>query len=171
VDSGTYDYFTKAIVGEEHKSRGDYTSSEDDNVLVQGVSRDIGGLGFFGLGYYEENKDKLSLVGIDDGVDTNGKGAIQPTSETVSNGTYQPLSRPIFIYVSKAAAARPEVAAFLDFYLTKGEQLVKDARYIPLPARAYELAHKRFKNAVTGSMFTSGGSQVGVTVEALLARE
>jgi phosphate transport system substrate-binding protein len=171
VDSGTYDYFTKAIVGEEHSSRGDYTSSEDDNVLVQGVSRDLGGLGFFGVAYYEENKDKLSLVGIDDGVADNGKGPILPTAETVSNGTYQPLSRPVFIYVSKSAAARPEVSALLDFYLTRGEQLVKDARYIALPARAYELAHKRFKNAVTGSMFAGKGSQVGVTVEALLARE
>ena len=171
VDSGTYDYFTKAVVGEEHKSRGDYTSSEDDNVLVQGVSRDLGGLGFFGLAYYEENKDKLSLVGIDDGDDANGKGPILPSAESVRTGTYQPLSRPIFIYVSKAAAARAEVSGFIDFYLTKGEQLVKDARYIPLPARAYELAHKRWKSAVTGSMFSGGGSQVGVTVEALLARE
>jgi phosphate transport system substrate-binding protein len=171
VDSGTYDYFTKAVVGEEHKSRGDYTSSEDDNVLVQGVSRDVGGLGFFGLAYYEENKDKLSLVGIDDGNDTNGKGPILPTAQTVSDGTYQPLSRPVFIYVSKAAAARPEVKAFVDFYLTKGEQLVKDARYVPLPAKAYELAHKRFNETRTGSIFAGGGSQIGVTVEALLARE
>ena len=171
VDSGTYDYFTKAVVGEEHKSRGDFTSSEDDNVLVQGVSRDLGGLGFFGVAYYEENKDKLSLVGIDDEVADNGKGPILPTAETVSNGTYQPLSRPIFIYVSKSAAARPEVSAFLDFYLTKGEQLVKDARYIALPPRAYELAHKRFKDRVSGSVFAGKGSQVGVTVEALLARE
>jgi phosphate transport system substrate-binding protein len=170
VDSGTYDYFTKAVVGEEHKSRGDYTSSEDDNVLVQGVSRDIGGLGFFGLAYYEENKDKLSLIGVDDGKDANGKGAILPTAQTVRDGTYQPLSRPVFIYVSKAAAARPEVKAFVEFYLTNGEALVKDAHYVPLPAKAYELASKRFSNITVGSMF-SGGSQVGVTVEALLARE
>jgi phosphate transport system substrate-binding protein len=170
VDSGTYDYFTKAVVGEEHKSRGDYTSSEDDNVLVQGVSRDVGGLGFFGLAYYEENKDKLSLVGVDDGKAENGKGAILPSAQTVRDGTYQPLSRPIFIYVSKAAAARPDVKAFVDFYLLKGEELVKDARYVPLPSKAYELAHKRFSNNTVGSVF-SGGSQVGVTVEALLARE
>jgi phosphate transport system substrate-binding protein len=171
VDSGTYDYFTKAVVGEEHKSRGDYTSSEDDNVLVQGVSRDVGGLGFFGLAYYEENKDKLSLVGIDDGNDANGKGPILPSAQTVRDGTYQPLSRPVFIYVSKAAAARPEVKAFVDFYLTKGEQLVRDARYVPLPAKAYELAYERFNDLKSGSIFASGGSQVGVTVEALLARE
>jgi phosphate transport system substrate-binding protein len=170
VDSGTYDYFTKAVVGEEHHSRGDYTSSEDDNVLVQGVSRDVGGLGFFGLAYYEENKDKLSLVGIDDGNAENGKGPILPSALTVRDGTYQPLARPIFIYVSKAASARSEVKAFVDFYLTKGEQLVKDARYVPLPAKAYELAHKRFNSTKTGSVF-AGGSQIGVTVEALLARE
>lgn len=170
VDSGTYDYFTKAVVGEEHKSRGDYTSSEDDNVLVQGVSRDVGGLGFFGLAYYEENKDKLSLVGVDDGNAENGKGPILPTAQTVKDGTYQPLSRPIFIYVAKSSVSRPEVKAFVSFYLTRGEQLVKDARYVPLPPKAYELAFKRFDTATVGSMF-SGGSQIGVTVEALLARE
>jgi phosphate transport system substrate-binding protein len=171
VDSGTYDYFTKAIVGEEHKSRGDYTSSEDDNVLVQGVSRDQGGLGFFGLAYFEENKDKLKLVPIDDGNADNGKGPIAPTAETVGNGTYQPLSRPIFIYVAKTAAAQPETRAFIDFYLQKGEALVKDARYIPLPPKAYELAHARFTAGKTGSLFAGQGSQIGVTVEALLARE
>lgn len=171
VDSGTYDYFTKAIVGEEHQSRGDYTPSEDDNVLVQGVSRNEGGLGFFGLAYFEENTDKLRLVPVDDSNDSNGKGPIAPSVETVSNGTYQPLSRPIFIYVSKAALTRPEVVAFVEFYLTNGPTLVKEARYIPLPAKAYELALKRFKDGKLGSLFAGQGSQVGVTVEALLARE
>jgi phosphate transport system substrate-binding protein len=103
VDSGTYDYFTKAIVGTEHKSRGDYTSSEDDNVLVQGVSRDEGGLGFFGLAYYEGNADKLKLVPIDDGIAENGRGPVQPSTQTVSDGTYQPLSRPVFLYIAKSA--------------------------------------------------------------------
>jgi phosphate transport system substrate-binding protein len=171
VDSGTYDYFTKAVVGEEHKSRGDYTSSEDDNVLVQGVSRDEGALGFFGLAYFAENTDKLKLVPIDDGVADNGSGPILPTAETVGNGTYQPLARPIFIYVSKTAAARPEVTAFIEFYLQHGPTLVKDAHYIPLPDKAYELAQKRFKAGTSGSLFAGKGSQVGVTVEALLARE
>jgi phosphate transport system substrate-binding protein len=171
VDSGTYDYFTKAIVGEEHKSRGDYTSSEDDNVLVQGVAHDEGGLGFFGLAYFEENRDKLKLVPVDDGVATNGKGAIEPSVQSVSDGTYQPLSRPVFIYVSKNAASRPEVAAFVEFYLQHGAALVKDAHYVPLPDKAYELAAKRFKAGTTGSLFAGQGSQVGVTVEALLARE
>jgi phosphate transport system substrate-binding protein len=171
VDSGSYDYFTKAVVGEEHSSRGDFTSSEDDNVLVQGVSSDLGGLGFFGLAYYEQNQDKLLLVGIEDGKDDNGKGPILPTATTVSDGTYQPLSRPIFVYVAKAAAARAEVKAFMDFYLNEGEALVKEAGYVPLPARAYDLAHERFESGVVGSLFAGKGSQVGVTVEALLARE
>jgi phosphate transport system substrate-binding protein len=138
---------------------------------VQGVSRDEGGLGFFGLAYYEENADKLKLVPIDDGIAENGSGPISPTAETVSNGTYQPLSRPIFIYVSKRAAARPEVSAFIEYYLKKGEVLVKDAHYIPLPPKAYELALKRFASGTAGSLFAGKGSQVGVTVEALLARE
>jgi phosphate transport system substrate-binding protein len=171
VDSGTYDYFTKAIVGEEHQSRGDYTPSEDDNVLVQGVSRDEGGLGFFGLAYYEENTDKLKLVPVDDGVDDDGEGPIAPSALSVSNGSYQPLSRPIFIYVSKAALSRPEVVAFVEYYLSHGAALVKEARYIPLPAKAYALAHQRFQNGKVGSLFAGRGSQVGMTVEALLARE
>ncbi len=172
VDSGTYDYFTKAINGEEHKSRGDYTSSEDDNVLVQGVSRDPLALGFFGLAYVTENRDKLKPVPVDDGDDKNGKGPIAASQTTVRDGTYQPLSRPLFIYVNKAAASRPEVAAFAEFYLTKGEKLVNDAHYIALPAKAYELALARFKKGTTGSLFGgAGGSQIGVTVEALLARE
>lgn len=171
VDSGTYDYFTKAIVGEEHQSRGDYTSSEDDNVLVQGVSRDAGALGFFGLAYYEENSDKLSLVPVDDGDPSNGDGPIAPTAASVSDGTYQPLSRPIFVYVTKAALARPEVMALLEFYLDNAPSLVKEARYIPLPAKAYALAKKRLESRKVGSLFAGGGSKVGVTVESLLARE
>ena len=171
VDSGTYDYFTKAVVGEEHKSRGDYTSSEDDNVLVQGVSRDEGGLGFFGLAYYEENSDKLKLVPVDDGDTNNGPGPIAPSVESVSNGTYQPLSRPVFVYVAKSALSRPEVSAFLEFYLDHGPGLVKEARYIPLPAKAYTLARTRLRAGKTGSLFAGKGSEVGVTIEALLARE
>ncbi|MEY4577314.1 MAG: hypothetical protein RL701_2017 [Pseudomonadota bacterium] len=168
IDSGTYDYFTKAIVGSEHKSRGDYTSSEDDNVLVQGVSRDEGGLGFFGLAYFEENSDKLKLLPVDDANASNGAGPIFPTAETVGNGTYQPLSRPIFLYVAKSALARPEVDAFIEFYLGHIASLVKEARYITLSAKTYELVHKRLKSGVTGSLFAGGGSEVGVTIEALL---
>ena len=171
VDSGTYDYFTRAVVGKEHHSRGDYTSSEDDNVLVQGVSHDLGALGFFGLAYYEENRDKLKLIPVDDGEPKNGDGPIAPSSTTVSAGTYQPLSRPIFVYASKAALARPEVMGLLEFYLENAPALVKEARYVPLPASAYALAHKRLKDGKVGSLFAGKGSEIGVTVESLLARE
>jgi len=167
VDSGTYDYFTQAIVGKEHASRGDYTSSEDDNVLVQGISGDAAALGFFGYAYYNENKDKLKLIPIEDGKDDNGKGPILPSPETVANGTYQPLSRPIFVYVSTKAIARPEVKAFIDFYLNEGPKLVDEVGYIALPQKAYELARKRVVDGKTGSAFH--GSKVGVTVEELLS--
>jgi phosphate transport system substrate-binding protein len=171
VDSGTYDYFTRAVVGKEHHSRGDYTSSEDDNVLVQGVSRDLGALGFFGLAYYEENREQLKLIPVDDGEPKNGDGPIAPSSTTVSLGTYQPLSRPIFVYASKAALAQPEVMALLEFYLDNAPVLVAEARYVPLPASAYALAHKRLKDGKVGSLFAGKGSEIGVTVESLLARE
>ncbi len=168
VDSGTYDYFTKAIVGKEHSSRGDFTSSEDDNVLVQGISTDTVALGFFGFAYYVENKDKLKIVPINDGKADNGDGPIAPSLQTVADGTYQPLSRPIFIYVNKQQLERPEVAEFVKFYLSaEGRPLVKEVGYIPLPDAAYELVTKRFTERKTGSLF-EGGSKVGVTVEALL---
>jgi phosphate transport system substrate-binding protein len=167
VDSGTYDYFTKAIVGKEHSSRGDFTANEDDNALVQGVAGDELALGFFGFAYYIENKDRLDLVAIDDGDPKNGEGAIQPSPETVSNGTYQPLSRPIFIYVSVPALERPEVKKFIDFYLDEGMKLAAEVGYVQLPPKAIELAQKRFADRKTGTVF-SGGSRVGVTVEELL---
>lgn len=168
VDSGTFDYFTEAICGKSGASRGDFTPSEDDNVLVQGIATDELGLGFFGLAYYEENKDKLKLVGIDDENPTNGNGPIMPSLDTVRNGTYQPLSRPIFIYVNKKAAERPEVAEFIRFYMTNAAPLVKEVGYIPLPDRVYFLAYDRFKRGVTGSLFGGKGARVGVTVEQLL---
>jgi phosphate transport system substrate-binding protein len=169
VDSGTYDYFTKAIVGEEHKSRGDYTSSEDDNVLVKGISTDKLALGFFGFAYYQENKDKLKIVPIDDGNESNGAGAIAPSVATIEKGSYQPLSRPIFIYVSKSDAQRPEIRDFVRFYLSAaGRKLVGEVGYIQLPAEAYELAWKRFDTSKTGSVFAGVGSRVGVTVAELL---
>lgn len=167
VDSGTYDYFTKAIVGTEHSSRGDYTSSEDDNVLVQGVSRDTGGLGFFGFAYYAENQDKLKIVPV-----KQGDGApIAPSVETVANGTYQPLSRPIFIYVSKKEAERAEVAAFIDFWVKSGGKLAGEVGYIPLPAKAEALVAKHFADRKTGSALDGAGATVGVSVEDLLGRE
>jgi phosphate transport system substrate-binding protein len=171
VDSGTYDYFTAAIVGTEHASRGDFTSSEDDNVLVQGVVMDKLALGFFGYAYYAENQTKLKIVAVDDEQDDNGKGPIAPSPQSVIDGTYSPLSRPIFIYVSKAAVGRPDVDAFVRFYLEQGRKLVSEVGYIPLPERAYTLVLRRFSNRVLGSVFGGSGSNVGVSVEALLAAE
>lgn len=165
TDSGTFDYFTEAIVGEEGASRGDYTASEDDNVLVQGVSNDQYALGYFGFAYYVENQDKLKAVAID-----GGNGCVLPSKETINNGTYQPLSRPIFIYVRKDALDRPEVEAFVNFYLENAGTLAAEVGYVALPDRAYELAKERVAKRVTGSVF-SGGSQVGVSIEELLKIE
>jgi len=171
VDSGTYDYFTQAIVGEEHSSRGDFTSSEDDNVLVQGIANDTQALGFFGLAYYVENMDKLKIIPIDDGNEENGSGAIAPSLETVADGTYQPLSRPLFIYVNKEAVERKSVQDFISFYLTEGGPLVMEVGYIPLPDRDYELVKQRFDKRIVGSIFGGKGSQVGVTIEELLSEQ
>ncbi len=132
VESGTYDYFTEAIVGKSHSSRGDYTASEDDNVLVQGIKSDKNSIGFFGLAYFIENRDKLKLVGIDDEKDENGKGPILPSEETVKNKSYSPLGRPLFIYINSKAALRKEVQAFSRFYLDNTKMLSKDVGYVPL---------------------------------------
>jgi phosphate transport system substrate-binding protein len=166
TDSGTYDFFTKAVTGEEGESRGDYTASEDDNTLVQGVNADTGGLGFFGFAYYENNKDKLKLVGVD-----GGKGCVQPSAETINNGTYQPLSRPEFIYVKKSAANRPEVQAFVNFHLApENQKLVSEVGYVPLPNDLIAEVQGRFKAGKVGSIF-AGGSQTGVTLADLLKQE
>jgi phosphate transport system substrate-binding protein len=170
VDSGTFDYFTEAIVGKEAQSRGDYTSSEDDNVIVQGVSGDPLALGYFGYAYYEENKDKLKLVGIDDGDDKNGQGAIAPSPETVKNGTYRPLSRPVFIYPKLKALDRPEVKSFVDFYLSKGIPLIREVGYIPLTDREYELVRNRVTTRKTGSMYHGTDSHSQTTLEQRLSQ-
>jgi phosphate transport system substrate-binding protein len=170
VDSGTFDYFTEAIVGKVKASRGDFTSSEDDNVLVQGVSGDELAMGFFGYEYYFQNKDKLKLVALDDQKDDNGKGPILPSRETVMNGTYQPLSRPLFIYPSQNALARPEVKSFVEYYLKAGPELVDQVGYIQLPDKGYELIGQRFAKRIPGSAF-QGTSQVGLTIEQMLALE
>ncbi len=130
--SGTYDYFTEVIVGKSGSSRGDFTASEDDNVLVQGIAGDKFGLGFFGLAYYQENKDKLKLIAVD-----NGNGAVKPGLTTVKDGSYAPLSRPLFIYVSKEALKRPEVAGFTKFYMETVGSLVSEVGYIPLTDEEY----------------------------------
>jgi phosphate transport system substrate-binding protein len=166
VDSGTYDYFTAAIVGKEHSSRGDFTASEDDNVLVQGVAGDINALGFFGLAYYLENTSKLKAVAIK----MNEKAkAVMPSVETARDGSYQPLSRPIFIYVSKRSVdTKPEVDKFVEFYLDKKQalKLVKEVGYVPLPDNAYDFFLNRFKARQLGTAFH--GSKVGVSIEELL---
>jgi phosphate transport system substrate-binding protein len=144
IASGTYDYFTEAIIGKSGSSRGDYTASEDDNVLVQGIAGDKHGLGFFGLAYYEENKDKLKLVPVN-----NGESAVLPSVETVKNGTYKPLSRPVFIYVSDSAAKRTEVEQFVKFYLENASVLVPDVGYIPLSDEEYERELSTFRSFVS----------------------
>lgn len=171
VDSGTFDYFTEAINGKGGASRGDFTASEDDNVLVQGIATDVLALGFFGVAYYEHNKDKLKLVPIDDENDANGKGPILPEYENVLKGTYQPLARPIFIYVNKKSADKPEVKRFIDFYMKKGAELSKEVGYIALPEKAYEAALQRFEKRITGSVFGGSGAQVSVKIEDLLQKE
>src|SRR5690606_5055918 len=139
IASGTYDYFTEAIVGQSGASRGDFTASEDDNVLVQGIAGDKNALGFFGLAYYEENKEQLKLVGVN-----NGSGIILPSSETVKNGTYAPLSRPIYIYVSDRAAQRPEVVSLVNFYLENATVLVPDRKSTRLNSSHVKISYAVF---------------------------
>lgn len=166
VDSGTYDYFTAAIVGKEHSSRGDFTASEDDNVLVQGVAGDPNSLGFFGLAYFEHNQNKLKAVKIK--LDDKAT-AIEPTAENARTGKYQPLSRPIFIYVNrKTLDSKPELAKFVEFYLDKknATELVKEVGYVPLPDHAIMAFQARFAKREIGTGFT--GSKIGVSVDDLL---
>ena len=150
TSSGTYDYFTEAINGKAKASRGDYTASEDDNVLVQGVTSDVGGLGYFGLAYYTENKAKLRLVPVKQHATSE---AVYPTDSTVQHGKYQPLARPEFIYVNAKSAKKPYVRAFVKFYLANAAALAKEVGYIPLPAEAYRLSYQRFLEGKTGSVF------------------
>jgi len=166
ADSGTFDYFTEAVVGKSKSSRGDFTASEDDNVLVQGVARDVNGLGYFGYAYYVENKDKLKAVPI-----VNEKGQpVAPSLETVLKGSYSPLARPVFIYVSAKSLARPEVKEFVQYYLTHGAKLAKEVKYVPLPDAAYKQAWQHVTGGKKGTVF-GGEAEVGVTVEELLRRE
>ncbi|MDE0798783.1 MAG: PstS family phosphate ABC transporter substrate-binding protein [Nitrosomonadaceae bacterium] len=165
ADSGTFDYFTEAIVGKSKSSRGDFTASEDDNVLVQGVSRDKNGLAFFGFAYYVENRKKLNAVAID-----AGNGGVLPSYETVANGTYQPLSRPIFIYVNVKAAERPEVRDLIDFYMTKGQALVEEVKYFPLPKAVYSLNLENLDKKKVGTVF-GGESKMGMKIEDVMKLE
>jgi phosphate transport system substrate-binding protein len=166
ADSGTFDYFTEAVVGKSKSSRGDFTASEDDNVLVQGVSRDVNGLGYFGYAYYIENKDKLKAVPI-----VNAKGqAVEPSMEAVLKGTYTPLARPIFIYVNAKSLGKPEVKEFVEYYMTNGAALAKEVKYVPLPDSAYKTALQHVQKGKKGTVF-GGTAEVGVTIDELLKRE
>src|SRR3990172_8184793 len=165
-DSGTFDYFTDAINGKEKASRGDFTASEDDNVLVQGVSRDVNAVGYFGMAYYVENKDKLKAVPI---VSKGSSKGVLPSLETVMDGSYQPLARPIFIYVSEKAMGRPEVKELVEFYLKNAPKLTREVGYVPLSQQHYSMALKNFASKKLGTGF-GGKPEVGVKVEELLAR-
>jgi phosphate transport system substrate-binding protein len=164
-ESGTFDYFTEAIVGKAKASRNDYTASDDDLKLVQGVKQDPNALAYFGHAYYEENQKTLKALPVD-----NGKGAIEPTRENVRNAQYQPLSRPLFIYVNAKAAKRSHVKQFVEFYLSNARQYVKTVGYVPLPDEIYDLAGTRFVNNKVGTVF-AGQSQIGLNMEDLLNRE
>lgn len=167
VEDGTYDYFVEAIIGGDKKrTRDDYNASENDNTLVQGVGGDAGGLGFFGLSYYEANKSRIKLVAIDGG---DGK-PVKPSVETVRSNEYRPLSRPLFIYVSKASAQRPEVAAFVKFLLNNGEKIVSHPKvgYVALPKELYEVAKQRFEARTTGTLFADPKSHGAPLAEVYL---
>jgi phosphate transport system substrate-binding protein len=164
TDSGTFDYFTKVIVGKEKSSRTDYTASEDDNTLVQGVAGENGAMGYFGYAYYEQNKDKLKALEID-----NGKGCVGPSPEAVLNGTYTPLSRPIFIYANQKDLAKPEVKSFVDFYLaTANQKLISETGYVPLPSELATQVQTRYKGNKTGSIYVNAAK--GATLKDLLSK-
>lgn len=166
ADSGTFEYFTEAATGKAKSSRGDYTASEDDNVLVQGVARDVNAIGYFGYAYYAENKDKLKAMPI---VNSAGK-AVEPAEASVIDGSYNPLSRPIFIYVSDSAYKRPEVKEFVEYYLKEGATFAKEVKYVPLPAKAYQMSGEHLKKGKLGTAF-GGKNEIGIKIEDLLARE
>lgn len=162
--SGTFDYFTEAVNGTARSSRTDYTPTEDDNVTVQGVANNPGGLGYFGLAYFEQNRSRLRGVAID-----NGNGPVEPSVANVVNGTYAPLSRPIFIYVNAAALRRPQVAQFVQYYIQNAAAVSTRVGYVPLPASAYEAYLQRAQRRQVGTAF--GGRQaIGITIDQLIAR-
>lgn len=164
-DSGTFDYFTEAIVGKARASRADYLGSEDDHVLVQGIAKDRYALGYIPFAYFEPNRDKLKSVAID-----AGKGPVMPSLENVLNGMYSPLSRPLFMYVKEESAKRPEVREFVDFYLRNGAKLAAQVKYLPLPAEAYKMGLDRFASNQLGTGF-GGILAVGLPVAEILKRQ
>jgi phosphate transport system substrate-binding protein len=168
-DSGTYDYFKEAVVGKNGTLRSDATATEDDNVIVKGVAGDRFALGYLPFAYYEPNKSQLKALKIDWKADDDA-GAIEPSPETVRAGHYNPLSRPLFIYVNKKSADRPEVQAFVSHYLAHAADLAPRLGYVPLPAAAYEMATKRFADRQVGTGF-DGQSEFGMPIEEILKRE
>jgi phosphate transport system substrate-binding protein len=169
-DSGTFDYFTEAIVGKSKSSRGDYTGSEDDNVLVQGIAGNKNALGYIPFAYYAPHKDKMKAVPIK--WEKNAvKDPVAPSLENVLKGHYNPLSRPLFIYVNKKSAKeKPEVTKFVTFYLENAEVMAKQVKYLPLPEKAYEMGLRRFEKLQTGTGF-GGVPEIGLPVEEILKRE
>jgi phosphate transport system substrate-binding protein len=167
ADSGTFEYFTEATVGKAKSSRGDYTASEDDNVLVQGVSRDVNAIGYFGYAYYAENKARLKALPI---VNPKTGVAVEPSEESVIKATYQPLSRPIFIYVKAKSLEKPEVKEFVEFYMKHGAKLTKEVKYVPLPAHAYTGNIEHMNKKKLGTVF-GGHNEIGITIEDLMKRE
>ena len=166
-DSGTFDYFTEAINGKSKASRGDFTASEDDNVLVQGVAQDVNAIGYFGYAYYAENTQRLKAVPI---VEKAGKPAVAPSEASVLDGSYQPLSRPIFIYVNVKSLAKPEVREFTEYYLKNSAKIAKEVKYVPLPDKAYTIGLEHIAKGKKGTVF-GGKNEVGVRIDELLARE
>ena len=166
ADSGTFDYFTEAIVGKAKSSRGDYTASEDDNILVKGVAGDKGAFGYLPLAYYLENSKKVKALAV---VNKAGK-AVLPTRDSVEKSTYNPLARPLFIYVNAEKAKRPEVKDFVTMYLKDASAIVPEVKFVPLPQKAYDMALEHFNKEKVGTVF-NGHAGVGMTVEELLKKE
>jgi len=164
ADSGTFEYFTEAIVGKAKSSRGDFTASEDDNVLVQGVASDIYALGFFGFAYYTENSKRVTAVAVD-----SGTGGVLPSAATVENNSYKPLSRPIFIYINAKSADKPEVDEFVKFYMSNAEKLVTEVKYFPLSKEVYHLNLEHMQKRKLGTVFK--GSGVNIKLEDILKLE
>ena len=165
ADSGTFDYFTEAVTGKAKASRGDFTASEDDNVLVTGIEKDPNSLGYIPYAYYAPHAKQMKALAID-----GGKGCVKPSLEAVTAGTYNPLGRPLFIYVSKKAAEKPEVKQYVEFAMTKGTPLISEVKYLPLPQKAYDAALKHFKDGRVGSVF-GGVPEIGVSIDELMKRD
>jgi phosphate transport system substrate-binding protein len=170
-DSGTFDYFAESIVGEGGASRKDYVASEDDDVLVKNVAENKNALGYFGFSYYVKNSQRLKALALDDGVAENVSGPVAPTQTSIADGSYQPLSRPLFLYTSVEAARRKEVSDLVRFYLRAGRIVAADVGCVPLPDSLFELARQRFVSMHTGSAFQGLRSAVGITIEDLLRAE